>query len=170
MSYQKTCHKNIFAHYELYTDILFISCPWFNAINNGMLEQRGGRRCRALLSNEYIITCLRHKHLSEIYHIYIIATLRNKKKFWWNLWVTNGRPRHGHFFFKFGNLVKKHIVNFTGVAAVLTPTYGSTRLTLCLLRGEPHGIYWSLRGNHPVLILISYQCTFWKYYDGWLAP
>ena len=25
-----------------------------------------------------------------------LATLRNKKNFWWNLWVTNGRPRHGH--------------------------------------------------------------------------
>ena len=58
-------------------------------------------------------------------------------------------------FFKFVNLVKKQIVNFTGVAAVLTPTYGSTRLTLSLLGGEPYGIYWGLGGNPPVLILIS---------------
>ena len=27
-----------------------------------------------------------------------LATLRNKKKFWWNLWVTNGRPRYGQIF------------------------------------------------------------------------
>ena len=79
-----------------------------------------------------------------------LVTFRNKNKFWWNLWVPDR-----DIFLKFGNLVKKHIVNFTGVAAILTPTYGSTRLTLCLLRDEPYGIYWSLRGNHPVLILIS---------------
>ena len=27
-----------------------------------------------------------------------LASLRDKKKFWWNIWVANGRPREGHIF------------------------------------------------------------------------
>ena len=46
-----------------------------------------------------------------------LASLRDKKKFWWNIWVANGRPREGHIF-SYGSRPKRHIASSTGVPVV----------------------------------------------------
>ena len=50
-----------------------------------------------------VADCLCHKasfkqYKAKPFWCQELATLRNKKKFWQNLWVTNGRPRHRHIF------------------------------------------------------------------------